>query len=188
MKLKIQKGFTLIELMIAIAIVGIVAAIAMPAYLKYATKAKVSEGLLIMDAIKAQLEIMFYTDGVVNPANFSIQSINLGQYIEKAGVDFYNTEEGGGGTSAGGSSVIWVKYSQEVGPAKGKCLNLVPQLNGADIGFVKADLTPIIANSEFYANFSQLNWDCRTAFSNGVQFNYLPSACKSAYSAHTRCP
>jgi type IV pilus assembly protein PilA len=49
---KIQKGFTLIELMIVVAIIGILAAIALPAYQDYTVRAKVSEGLTLASSAK----------------------------------------------------------------------------------------------------------------------------------------
>ncbi|MFZ5620564.1 MAG: pilin [Pseudomonadota bacterium] len=50
---KMQQGFTLIELMIVVAIIGILAAIALPAYTDYTIRAKVSEGVIVASGAKA---------------------------------------------------------------------------------------------------------------------------------------
>jgi len=55
----VQKGFTLIELMIVVAIIGILAAIAVPAYRDYTIKARVSEGSSLMAAIRTGIDVAF---------------------------------------------------------------------------------------------------------------------------------
>jgi type IV pilus assembly protein PilA len=60
---RIQQGFTLIELMIVVAIIGILAAVALPAYQDYTIRAKVTEGLSLASAIKADLSSSYASDG-----------------------------------------------------------------------------------------------------------------------------
>ena len=50
---KVQQGFTLIELMIVVAIIGILAAIAIPAYQDYTVRAKISEAVIAASSVKA---------------------------------------------------------------------------------------------------------------------------------------
>jgi type IV pilus assembly protein PilA len=59
-----QKGFTLIELMIVVAIIGILAAIALPAYQDYTIRAKISEGVISASSAKATVSEAFQTDGL----------------------------------------------------------------------------------------------------------------------------
>ena len=58
---KTQKGFTLIELMIVIAIIGILAAVALPAYSNYTKRAKFSEVVLATTAFKSPAEVAYQT-------------------------------------------------------------------------------------------------------------------------------
>jgi len=60
---KMQQGFTLIELMIVIAIIGILAAVALPAYQDYTTRAKVSEGLTLASGLKTAITETFQSAG-----------------------------------------------------------------------------------------------------------------------------
>ena len=65
---KLQKGFTLIELMIVVAIIGILAAIAIPAYQDYTIRAQVSEGMNLAAAAKAAVAESFLNRGTA-PVN-----------------------------------------------------------------------------------------------------------------------
>ena len=60
-----QKGFTLIELMIVIAIVGILAAVALPAYQDYTIRAKISEPLALMGEAKTTIAEYYIANGVM---------------------------------------------------------------------------------------------------------------------------
>ena len=74
MKRSIQKGFTLIELMIVVAIIGILAAVALPAYQDYTVRAKVSELILAGSAAKTAVAEYANTNSML-PATASV-SIN----------------------------------------------------------------------------------------------------------------
>ena len=62
-----QKGFTLVELMIVVAIVGIIAAVALPAYQNYAVRAKVTEGIVAASAAKASIAEYYAVNGELPP-------------------------------------------------------------------------------------------------------------------------
>ena len=66
---QLQKGFTLIELMIVVAIIGILAAVALPAYQDYTVRAKMSEVILAMSACRTSVTEVYQTGGTAPNAN-----------------------------------------------------------------------------------------------------------------------
>ncbi|HEZ5927912.1 TPA: pilin [Neisseria meningitidis] len=86
----LQKGFTLIELMIVIAIVGILAAVALPAYQDYTARAQVSEAILLAEGQKSAVTEYYLNHGIW-PANNSsagvATSANIkGKYVKEVTV------------------------------------------------------------------------------------------------------
>ena len=87
---KVQQGFTLIELMIVVAIIGILAAIAIPAYQDYTIRAQVSEGLNLSAGAQAAIS-EFYMDRGIFPADNATAGISLntaitGNYVSQVDV------------------------------------------------------------------------------------------------------
>ena len=83
MKRTLQKGFTLIELMIVVAIIGILAAVALPAYQDYTVRAKVSEAVIAASAAKGVLSEAFQSDGITGLDTASI-AINTTPFAQKS--------------------------------------------------------------------------------------------------------
>lgn len=76
---KIQQGFTLIELMIVVAIIGILAAVAIPAYGDYTARAQAAEAMVLMDGLKTPMTEAYTADSSWNLLNMS--AVTTGKYV-----------------------------------------------------------------------------------------------------------
>jgi type IV pilus assembly protein PilA len=100
MKIMSRKGFTLIELMIVVAIIGILAAVALPAYQDYTVRSKVSELLLQTSAYKMQVSEKMFNDG-------SLASAGVGLTVSISGkISGGQVTDAGLVTIAGSSATI----------------------------------------------------------------------------------
>ena len=165
MKRTVQQGFTLIELMIVVAIIGILAAVALPAYQTYTVKAKVSEALLAASQCRTTVSEVYQT------GNATAAPLANGWGCEQ--------------TVAGGSSkyvstvttdvngVVTVLLSSaanapDLGAAAGQSLTLTPY-TGTAAGQIAA-VAASIGNTQIY------RWSC-VAVGTALP-KYLPGSCK----------
>jgi len=146
----VQKGFTLIELMIVVAIIGILAAIAIPAYQDYTIRAQVTEGLNLASDLKATISEIAATTGAFDTADSSAVGLpaateKTGKYVSQIAVT---------------DGVIAITFS-----------NAAPQAANAKINGGVLTLTPT-TNSN-----GDVLWTCTT--DNTVLLNkYVPANCR----------
>ena len=159
MKRSLQKGFTLIELMIVVAIIGILAAVALPAYQDYTVRAKVSEVVLAASSCRTAV-----TEAVQSTASSTLPSTWGCEVATGSGTKYVDS------VAVSNAGVITVK---SVGSASG-----IPQL-GSNINLTLTpykDATTVLTNSDVGVTIH--HWTCGPAATNGINVKYLPGSCR----------
>lgn len=163
----VQKGFTLIELMIVVAIIGILAAVALPAYQDYTIRAKVSEGLTLSSAIKTAISETFQSAG---PQSMACTDAASCATIGTSPLDAATlaSNKNVASITSVASGIITIAYKPAVLPAGQNTLLISP---------VTAAGAALDLSSAASAG-NQIIWDC--SLNGTVLAKYRPANCRPA--------
>ncbi|HEZ6430468.1 TPA: pilin [Neisseria meningitidis] len=166
----LQKGFTLIELMIVIAIVGILAAVALPAYQDYTARAQVSEAILLAEGQKSAVTEYYLNHGIWpannNSAGVATSTDIKGKYVEKV-------EVAKGVITA---TMLSTGVNKEI---QGKKLSLWAKRQNGSVKWFCGQ--PVQRNDTTTTN-DDVNKATGNS-NNGINTKHLPSTCRDAASA-----
>jgi type IV pilus assembly protein PilA len=148
---QVQKGFTLIELMIVVAIIGILAAVAIPAYQDYTVRARVSEGLGLASAAKLTVAENAANGNAFNAGFVPIADAATGATTNVASLNINGT-----------NGQITVGYTTRVAESGANTVILTPTAS-----------SDVLANGTIPTG--PINWTCT---GGTVVTRYRPAACR----------